>query len=66
MGQYKVRHQTDFIHIPFKDINTFGNQIISKELLIRPLSIDALDRLIRQCRDLKLSMMEEQNGLDEQ
>lgn len=65
MGQYKVRHQADTIKIPMHDLLYIREDLTTMNYYIQIDSMDALDRLIEQCRDLKLAMMEEQNGLDE-
>ena len=65
MANYKVNHQNDFIKIPFSDayIDSIENPSnpLGSYILIKPNSIEALDRIIEQGRDLKLSIMEKEN-----
>lgn len=60
MPNYEVAHQCDFIQIPRHDIVKFesgANHIV----YIKIRNMEALDKIIEQCLNLKACMEEENN-----
>lgn len=55
MGQYEVKHQTDFIVVPREDV-VLHQSGTDHRVYIKVRSMDALDKIIEQCKDIKWSM----------
>lgn len=57
MAQYKVKHQTDFIVVPRADV-VLHQSGTDHRVYIKVRSMEALDKIIEQCMNLKKIMSE--------
>lgn len=58
MGQYEVKHQTDFIVVPRADV-VLTQSGTEHRVYIKVRSLAALDRIIEQCTNIRECMLEE-------
>ena len=59
MGQYEVKHQTDFIVVPRADV-VLHQSGTDHRVYIKVRSMEALDKIIAQCDNLKRCMLEDE------
>ena len=57
MAQYKVKHQTDFIVVPRQDV-VLTQSGTEHRVYIKVRNLEALDKIIAQCMNLKEIMSE--------
>lgn len=60
MGQYEVRHQNDFVVVPRQDV-VLTQSGTNHTVYIKVRNVEALDRIIEQCMNLKEIMSVEDN-----
>lgn len=61
MAQYEVKHQSDFIVVPRADV-VLHQSGTDHRVYIKVRSMEALDKIIEQCNNIRLNMLE---GSDE-
>lgn len=57
MAGYSVNHQKDFIKIPISDVCV--HEVDTGWLYIQPYNLEAVNKIIEQCLDIKAAMTEE-------
>lgn len=58
MAQYKVKHQSEFIVVPRADV-VLQQSGTDHRVYIKVRSMEALDKIIEQCMNIKENMLKE-------